>query len=247
MIEPFRRNSPPGFTLVEAVVSVSTVGAVACMLLPGLRRQGEQSHRAHCRENLRRLGVASHVYAGQNEGRLFSHSRGTGDWFTWSVSSNTFAQITNLTGEAAVDCPNLYPFTVPGKVDVPGGRWTSGWGYCIGFNYLGGIDDTNMLRRFGWESPVNATAEPSLVLFTDPNDYGYINGYFAIAPHTAIGAAQLRGATYIDLLAPLTSRALEAEGGNVGTLDGAVRWKQLSQMKPDNWIFKHDFGDRGMW
>jgi hypothetical protein len=191
--------------------------------------------------------VAAHLYASQQGGRLFPHRRINGDWAGFNLPTRTFSQITNLAGETAVDCPNLYPFTMPGQVYTPGTRATANEGAVLGYIYCGGIDETNMLRRYGWESPLTSSADPSWPLFVDLNASGWDQQFWAIAPHTATGPRRLLGNTYLILQAHLKPIDLQAEGGNVGSLDGAVEWRAARRMKQDNWIYKYYFEARGMW
>jgi hypothetical protein len=223
------------------------MATLATLLVPSGKWAKERTQRALCRENLRRLGVAAHIYAEANRGHLFQRLRDDGVWICWEVPAATFSQITNLAGERAIDCPNLYPFTMPGLIYDPGGRLDPRNCMLIGYNYCGAVAETDMQRRFGWVSPVRTSDDPTLPLFVDANNCGYINGYWAVVPHAATGSLRIGGSAFVTLGASMNPRDLGAEGGNIGTLDGSVRWKPIRQMKLDHWTFRDDFGDRGMW
>jgi hypothetical protein len=109
------------------------------------------------------------------------------------------------------------------------------------------MPEASMLRYCAWESPLLTSDEPSLPLFTDPNNYGWIYSYWAVVPHTATGPRRSKGSTFLALNAQLTPSGLGAEGGNVCSLDGPVLWRPIGQMKSDYWIYESDFGNRGMW
>jgi hypothetical protein len=84
-------------------------------------------------------------------------------------------------------------------------------------------------------------------LFVDLNGSGWGDGFWVVAPHTRTGPFRLRGATYHTLQAQMTPVDLGAEGGNICSLDGSVRWKPIAQMKRDNWIFKYYTEAKGIW
>ena len=54
-------------TLVEAVVIVALIALMASMLLPGLARPKSRRHQGSCYNNLRQIGIAFRVWAGDND------------------------------------------------------------------------------------------------------------------------------------------------------------------------------------
>jgi prepilin-type N-terminal cleavage/methylation domain-containing protein len=54
------------FTLVELLVVIAVIGVLASLLLPALARTKDQGRNTVCVSNLRELGVATRVYAGDN-------------------------------------------------------------------------------------------------------------------------------------------------------------------------------------
>ncbi|HTD66996.1 MAG TPA: type II secretion system protein, partial [Candidatus Limnocylindria bacterium] len=65
-----RVQSTNGFTLLELLVVIACVAILATLLLPALSSAKETSRRAACISNLRQTGIAIHLYAGENEGRI---------------------------------------------------------------------------------------------------------------------------------------------------------------------------------
>jgi type II secretory pathway pseudopilin PulG len=59
-----------GFTLLELLAVVVTIGTLAALLLPVLSKAKVKAQRTNCRSNLHQLGLAWALYHGDNAGRL---------------------------------------------------------------------------------------------------------------------------------------------------------------------------------
>ena len=222
------------FTLIELLVVIAIISILAALLLPALVSAKERVRRVSCKNSVRQFILAAHLFGDDNDQRLPTGASDMGpldDHIPVLCTNTRNALVQYANSYRILDCPSL-----GGKFNQPQG-WLAddGYGYIIGYNYLGGRTNTPWPAVVGgavWLSPQKLTDKSDLPLVTDMNDWSpaYEDGK-TFAPHGKNGPILTTGDYSNPGAGGASSADVGAVGGNVGLLDGSVSWKNVKLMR----------------
>lgn len=76
------RNHSNAFTLVELLVVIAIIGVLVAMLLPAVQSAREAARSAHCKSQMRQIGLATLRFCDQHDGE-FPHNYHSGEVKSW--------------------------------------------------------------------------------------------------------------------------------------------------------------------
>ncbi len=220
-----------GFSLVELMVVMAIIAVLLSLLLPALQKARSSAKQVQCLSNLRQLGQASFMYAGENKG-LLPVRPANSPWppqVAWWPGVNGDADTRGLwlnylpTYSIDHSSPVFYcPFNDDSSLlNSYSGAWSVFYPgiYVIGYAYFGAYHVPSL-----WVGSVPPARKIAVTadtpLFGDITEsYLYSNGEpWSYAAHTKVGGVQW--------LPP--GSPIHPDGMNCVLSDGSARWFGIS-------------------
>ena len=231
-----------GFTLIELLVVIAIIAILASLLLPSLSSAKERSKRVRCLSNLRQIGVASTMYAMDNNDKLVQ-ARGQVVQIALNPPERAlWAGLklpikTNTSAGSVWTCPNRPSFpTYERDLDQ----------FLLGYQYYGGITNwINPAGTFPSRSPIKTTSsKPTWVLAADAvmkidGQWGGVSGVS-------------RDSAFKDMPQHRNGARGVPTGGNEVFMDSSARWVPFKTMLflhswttsgRDAYMYQDDIGD----
>jgi prepilin-type N-terminal cleavage/methylation domain-containing protein len=225
---PRRSSRLVGFTLVELLVVIGIIALLISILLPALGKARAQALKVNCSSNLRTIGQAIQIYAGEHKGKVPAHPGG--GWWLWDVTTDT-RDVLLLNGSArkVLYCPS-YP-----EQDVDG-LWNFSTNYAVlgYFFLLQRVPNAPTMPTLDATTTGRKNYQDNVVAKKDPQTGVASAAETELVTDAVIASAGnwwVKGGYAIPHLTSHMSKFNKPEGGFILYMDGHVDWRDFKDMQ----------------